>query len=63
MTGAELDDLVAELQRSTPLGRIGPVAARMIFLQLLAVGYDLVKPSPTLTPLRPTTLCRRPKRT
>jgi hypothetical protein len=43
MTSAELDALVETLRASTPLRRILPVAARMVFLQMLAVGYDLVK--------------------
>ena len=44
MTGAELDALVAELQCSTPLSRVKPDAARMVFLTLLSKGYDIVPP-------------------
>jgi hypothetical protein len=47
MTEGELDALLAELQRSTPLKRLTtPSAAKAVFLTLLSKGYTLVRPKP-----------------
>lgn len=43
MTEGTLDNLVAELRRTSPLSRISEDAGRVVFLTLLSLGYDLVK--------------------
>jgi hypothetical protein len=42
MTNGELSDLIATLQRSTPLSRLKPDAAHMVFLTLIEKGYTIV---------------------
>jgi hypothetical protein len=42
MLAAELDSLIATLRQATPLSRLTPDAARMVFATLFEKGYTLV---------------------